>query len=149
MPQLKPNPALQQLDVLVGEWEMTNPQYPEVRGRVTFSWLDGGAFLVQRTEIDHPAAPDATMIIGRDESTEAYCVLYYDERGISRVYQMSLIDGVWRLWRESPGFHQHFMGTFSDEGTTIRGTWESSDDGSRWKHDFDLTYTRIGGSSSA
>jgi len=145
MPQRKPNPALQQLDALVGEWEMTNPQYPDVRGRATFAWLEGGAFLVQRTEVDHALAPNAVMIIGRDESTEAYSVLYHDERDVSRIYRMSLIGGVWKLWRDAPGFYQRFMGTFSDDGTTIRGYWEGSDDGSRWKHDFDLIYARLDG----
>jgi hypothetical protein len=147
MTQPKPNPALQGLDALVGEWEMANPQDPGVHGRATFAWLEGGAFLIQHTEIDHPAAPNATMIIGRDESTETYCMLYYDERGVSRIYQMSLVGGVWKLWRDASGFHQRFLGTFSDDGTTIKGYWEASDDGSQWKHDFDLSYTRIGGGS--
>ena len=102
MPQLTQIPALQRLDALVGEWELENPQYPEVRGRATFEWLEGGAFLVQHSEVDHAAVPNATMIIGRDESTETYCILYYDSRGVSRVYQMSLFDGVWKMCREAP-----------------------------------------------
>jgi hypothetical protein len=82
------------------------------------------------------------MIIGRDESTETYCILYYDSRGVSRVYQMSLSDGVWKMWREVPDFSQRFTGTFGDNGQTITGRWESSSDGAHWEHDFDLTYKK-------
>ena len=61
---LKPNPALKHLEVLVGEWEMESPLYPGQRGRVTFEWLEGGAFLVEHM------ADNATWLIGRDESAE-------------------------------------------------------------------------------
>jgi hypothetical protein len=43
----------------------------------------------------------------------------------------------------SADFSQRFTGTFSDDGDTIRGTWEKSFDGSHWVHDFDLTYRRV------
>jgi len=50
------------------------------------------------------------MIIGRDESTEAYSVLYHGERGVCRIYQMSLADGIWKLWRDAPGFWSALYG---------------------------------------
>ena len=56
---------------------------------------------------------------------------------------MSLRDGVWKLWRDAPGFSQRFEGRFSDDGKTISGRWEKSADGVQWEHDFDLTYTRV------
>ncbi|MGI8462194.1 MAG: hypothetical protein ACR2OC_11275 [Solirubrobacterales bacterium] len=61
---------------------------------------------------------------------------------------MSFSDGVWKLWRSSPDFspldfHQRFEGRFSDDGKTIAGSWETSDDGSSWSHDFDLAYARV------
>lgn len=34
-------------------------------------------------------------------------------------------------------------GTFSDDGQTIDGRWEISSDGSGWKDDFNLTYTKV------
>jgi hypothetical protein len=92
---------------------------------------------------DHAGVPNATMIIGRDDSAETYFVLYFDSRDVSRVYQMSLVDGVWKMWREAPGFWQRFTGRFSDDGNTIMASWEKSGDGSNWKHDFDLTYSKV------
>jgi hypothetical protein len=61
---------------------------------------------------------------------------------------MRFSDGVWTLLRDSPdfsplSFSQRFTGTFGDDGDTIRGPWETSNDGSTWEHDFDLTYTRV------
>jgi hypothetical protein len=82
-------------------------------------------------------------IIGLDDSTERFTMLYADARGVFRVYQMTLSDGVWKVWREAPGFHQRFTGTFSDDGATITAYWEGSRDGSNWEHDFDLTYTKV------
>ena len=70
-------------------------------------------------------------------------MLYYDTRGVSRIYQVSLDGGAWKIWREAPGFRQRFTGTFGDGGRTIHGRWETSDNGSAWEHDFDLTYTKL------
>jgi hypothetical protein len=142
MSRLPPNPTLKQLQVLIGEWEVEVPQFPGQRGRATFEWLEGGAYL--RFEADAPdPAPSATWIIGRDDSSETFTALYYDSRGVSRVYQMSFGEGVWRLWREAPGFWQRFSGTLGDDGGSIRGAWEKSPDGSRWELDFDLIYKRV------
>ncbi len=108
-----------------------------------FEWLEGGAFLVVHSDSEQAEFPTSTMIIGADDTIEAYCVLYFDSRSVSRVYQMSVRDGVWKLWREAPGFSQRFTGTFSDDGRTITGRWEKSTDGLQWEHDFDLTYTKV------
>jgi hypothetical protein len=121
MPQQTPYPALQRLEALVGEWKMESPQFPGGGGKARFEWLEGGAFLVHRSEVDYAAAPVAIMIIGGDQS---------------------IADGIWRLWREAPGFWQRFVGTFSDDGRTISGRWEKSVDGLKWEHDFDLNYTK-------
>lgn len=55
---------------------------------------------------------------------------YADARGVFRVYQMSLGDHVWKMWREAQGFFQRFTATFSDDDNTITGYWEGSRDGS-------------------
>jgi hypothetical protein len=141
-----PKPALERLDALVGEWNMegSHPLDPTtvVRGRAAFEWLVGGFFLVERWDVAHPDFPDGIQIIGWDDASETYAVHYFDSRGISRRYEMSLSDGVWTMWRESPGFSQRFTGTFGDGGKTITGRWERSSDGSNWEHDFDLTYRK-------
>ncbi len=112
------------------------------------------AFLIQHADaepVEFPVPAEwiknspfpLTTIIGLDDSTKTYSMLYADARGVLRVYQMSLSDGAWKTWREAPGFWQRFVGTFSDDGNTITGYWEKSSDGSHWEHDFDVTYTKI------
>jgi len=90
-----------------------------------------------------PGPPSATLIIGRDESSEAYTVLHCDSRGVSRVYQMSFAGSVWKMWRRAPGFWQRFSGTLADDGSSIRAAWKKSADGAGWEHDFDLIYRKV------
>jgi len=81
--QIPPNPMLKQFEALIGEWEVEVP-LPGQRGRATFEWLEGGAYLRYHAEAPDPA-PTATWIIGRDDSSDTYTVLHYDSRGVSRV----------------------------------------------------------------
>jgi hypothetical protein len=149
------NPVLSRLAVLVGEWtmEMAVEGRPVGRGRTVFEWLAGGAFLAQHADAEpSEGAPSeweanspmpVTTVIGLDDSSEGFCMLYADARGVFRVYQMSLAGGVWKLWREAPGFHQRFNGTFSPDGQTINGYWEASPDGTSWERDFDVSYLKV------
>ncbi|SRR6266566_444770 len=141
------NPALQRLNVLVGEWTMaiSSPAYPSAiaGGHASFEWLEGGAFLIMHLGVEQVGPPSGIVVIGRDESVETYSMLYFDSRGVSRIYEMSLEGSVWKMHRESPGFWQRFTATFDDDGTTITGRWEKSSDGSNWELDLDWSYTRI------
>ncbi|HSB00607.1 MAG TPA: hypothetical protein VLE49_08150, partial [Anaerolineales bacterium] len=96
----KTNSSLERLGVLVGEWnvEISSMSFdPDpsaiVRGRSSFEWLEGGAFLIERSEPNASDFPSGTMIIGPDDTAGTYCMLYFDSRGVSRIYQMSLRDG--------------------------------------------------------
>jgi hypothetical protein len=125
------------------QWEAFVGGQPIGRGPTVFDWLEGGAFLIEHSGAESPEFPSATTIIGGDDMIETYCMFQVDSRSVSRIYQMSLRDGVWKLWRDAPGFWQRFTGTFSSDGRTIHGRWEKSSDGSQWEVDFDLTYTRV------
>jgi hypothetical protein len=62
---------------------------------------------------------------------------------------MTLRDGVWQLVRDRPdftplAFHQRYTGRFGDDGRTIDGQWETSnDDGATWETDFGLTLRKV------
>jgi hypothetical protein len=152
--------ALARLDVFVGEWVVearfpgrgpapsdgagTGPQ-----ARSRFEWTLDGQFLVQRTEVPVPEAPDGLAIVSADPETGAYTQHYYDSRGVVRLYAMTFADGVWTLTRESADFSpldfgQRFTGTFSEDRNTIIGAWEKRPEGGEWEHDFALTYRRAG-----
>jgi hypothetical protein len=68
---------------------------------------------------------------------------YSDERGVCRVYQMSIGNGEWRLWRAGEPFSQWFKATFSDDENTITGRWEMTEDGTNYTTDFDVIYRRV------
>ncbi len=141
------------LELLAGEWEISVGGQDFGLGRTTFSWSDDGKFLHQHAEGDLPEDAPAewrenspmpvTTIMGVDDSTGRMVQLYADARGVFRIYEMSIEDGVWKVWREAPGFNQRFVGRISEDGRTITGAWEGSEDGVTWRHDFDLTYTKV------
>ena len=64
------------------------------------------------------------------------------QRGGRRVYAASIDDGAWRIWRDSPGFSQRFVGTFADEGDTVAGVWQLCTDDKTWQDDLKITYRR-------
>lgn len=101
------------------------------------------AHLIQRTVVELPEAPDSLSIIGCDAANGTYFQLYSDERGVCRVYEMSIGDGEWRLWRVGAPFSQRFTAVLSDDGYTMQGRWEMSEDGSSYRTDFDLVYRRV------
>lgn len=68
---------------------------------------------------------------------------YFDERGISRKYEVSLHDNIWKSQRNASGFWQRFKGTFVDNGNTIIGVSELSKDDRISEPDLQITYTRI------
>ena len=137
------DPGLEALDQLVGEWttEASHPMLPGtvVQGESTFEWLEGEKFLVYRSRNEHPDFPDAISVIG---DTEGLKMHYFDSRGVHRIYEVSIVQGVWKIWRDTPGFSQRFTGTFEDDGATITGQWDLSRDDSTWDDDLVITYRR-------
>jgi hypothetical protein len=139
--------ALKKLEPLVGEWRMTATPpgglpWPG-EGRTIFEWHESGAHLIERSTIDMPEAPDGVSIIGCDAANGIYYRLYSDDRGVCRVYGMSIDDSEWKLWRDGEPFPQRFSGRFADDGRTILGRWEKAEDGTNYTTDFDMTYSRV------
>jgi hypothetical protein len=140
------HPLLERLDAFIGEWSIEASFGPDATARAVFEWVLGGQFLVERSEV--PDAPDGIAIVGLDRDGQAYTQHYFDSRGVARVYAMTFSDGVWTLLRDAPDFTpldfwQRFTGEFSDDGRTISGRWETSQDGSTWEHDFGLIYRKV------
>ena len=140
--------ALRKLEPLLGAWTLkakwANGEVWPGGGRITFEWHDSKAHLVQRGTVDHPDAPDNISIIGCDAANDTYYQLYSDERGVCRVYRMSITNREWKLWREGAPFSQRFTATISEDGNTITGRWEIAEDGTSFAPDFDLTLSKVG-----
>jgi len=140
------NAAMEALEVLVGEWDLTmsdawflDPPSTEVSGSATVEWL-GDAFLRLRSYLGGEGQT-WDLVIGRSDARDAYTVLYHDERGVCRAFDMTFTGDEWNLLREDPDFHQRFLSHIEDG--RIVGHWEASDDGGEtWRKDFDLVFTR-------
>jgi hypothetical protein len=139
------NPAVDALDVLVGDWALTLTdawflESPDVRqhGRASVRWL-GEAFIELEAEMD--GEPTWHFVFGRSDADEQLVALYHDPRPTSRLFRMTFGNGEWRMLREDPDFHQRFVASVSPE--RIDGHWDASDDdGVTWRKDFDLIFER-------
>jgi hypothetical protein len=147
--------SLQHLARLLGRWttEATHPAMPGVvvHGTVTVEWLEGERFLIHRARTDHPEFPDSISIIGhvdRDRADvahgDALAMHYYDSRGVFRAYSAAFDAAAWRIWRDDPEFAQRFTGTYTDDGATIAGLWQTRQADGTWADDLAITYRRAG-----
>lgn len=132
---------------MVGEWELEargadGEPWPG-SGRFTFEWHPSVAHLVQRGTVDHPHAPASVSVIGCDGANGTYTQLYSDERGVCRVYAMTIDDRAWTLERRGEPFDQRWTSTFSTDGSTITGRWEIAEDGAPYRLDFEMTLRRV------
>lgn len=142
-----PNPALGQFNKLIGEWKTvgTHPYVTDkiLYGYASFKWIEGGAFMIWHSGIDEANFPTGVAILGSDDATGEFFMLYFDERKVSRKYNVSAKDNIIKWWRDAPGFSQRYTWTFADNDTII-GKGELCKDGRTWEGDLEQTFSRIG-----
>ena len=142
----KPNPALQPLAYLIGEWDtvVSHPMTGDARfsGKTSFEWIEGGAFLLMRSEVDDQRFPLGVSIFASDDSTGEYFMLTFDSRGVSRKYDVSVAENEWRTSRMTKEFSQRYVVTVSQGGNTMHGQGQMSRDGAAWEDDIGVVYTR-------
>jgi hypothetical protein len=138
---------LGRLDVLVGEWTQQVTGHGDPTGTISFAWALGDRYLLQRSTLPAPF-PHSLALIEYDEATAEFRQHYFDSRGVSRVYRMTLRDSEWTLLRTEGdftelSFAQRYVGTIADDGRSVEGRWEQSHDGGRtWERDFGLRFER-------
>ncbi len=143
----RPNPALERLAPLIGRWRTTgtHPLVPGTtfHGRTSFEWHEAGAFVEMRTEIEEPEIPSAVAIIGSDDSAGTLTMLYFDERDISRRYEVEVTNHAVSWHRDEAGFAQRMVLTVAADGTRLDMHGTMSHDGGAWEDDLQLTFERI------
>ena len=124
----EPNPDLRSLDRLVGTWELSG----DVRGTVTYEWMEGDFSLLQRVELEQQDGQRimGIEIIGHErpfgaEPGEEIRSRFYSNMGdtLDYVYELEGVHlKIWAGERDSPAY---FEGTFSADDDTItgRGEW--------------------------
>ena len=89
------------LDRLVGTWR-TEARFPNGvsgTGTTTFELVLGGEYLLQRATVEVDGPPEGLMVIGPDEHG-APTQHYFDSRGVTRRYAMTLEGDTWTLERD-------------------------------------------------
>lgn len=136
------------LNILEGEWDVTLSNLSMgkpgeiVKGKSVFSWIGDGAFLQQHSEYPGTPYPTFTAIMGVDDTTKKFILLYSDVRPAYRIVNMTLDNDSWETERLGTNFNQRFHSKISDHGKLITGYWEKSEDGGPWKKDFDIEYKK-------
>lgn len=129
---------MKRLEPLIGEWTVTS-SLGDVRAVATFEWTLGEAFVLQRSQIDLPEAPDALCVIA--PAGDDFTQHYFDSRGVVRIYAMTFDGTTWTLERDGEDFAQRYVGEFS--GNRIEGRWEIKQPGEAdFRLDFELSYDR-------
>jgi hypothetical protein len=140
-----PNAALKPLEFLIGDWRTTG-SHPmmsgkELSGRTSFAWHEGGAFLIMRSQVDEPQFPDGVAIIGSDDTAGEFAMIYFDERGTSRLMDVAVGDRTVTWRRDNPEFSQCL--TITVEGERLVSKGRMSRDGGPWENDLSQAFERI------
>ncbi len=143
----KENHLLKPFSVMIGEWETKglHPYLPgkSLSGRAVFEWIEGGAFLLWRSEMREPEFPNGVAIFGSDDATGEFFMLYFDERKISRKYDVSVEHNIVRWQRNSSDFSQRMVLTIAGDGNTMVSKGEMSKNAGSWEPDLELNYSRV------
>ena len=120
-----PSPDLKKLDRLVGTWEVSGG----AQGRVTYEWMEGGFFLLQRVDLEHRGQKiKGIEIIGHErpfaaEPSEEIKSRFYSSAGDTLDYVYELEGYALTIWGGEKGSPAYYRGTFSEDGDTLTGAW--------------------------
>jgi hypothetical protein len=140
-PAPTPNPDLQGLNRLVGTWDVTGG----ATGQITYEWMEGGFFLVQRVDLEQDGVRHKGIeIIGHEQTfgappSEDIKSRYYDNMGNTLDYVYEVEGDTLTIWGGERGSPAYFKGQFSADGDTCAGAWVYPGDGG-----YPSTMTRVG-----
>ncbi len=123
--QSKPNPDMKSLEKLVGTWKQSG----DVSGEITYEWMEGGFFLIQRVEFDHDGNKIKGMeVIGHlqlfgEEPGKDIKSRFYGSGGETFDYVYEVEGDMLTIWGGERGSPAYYKGQFSKDGNTLTGGW--------------------------
>ena len=123
---------LMRLEPLVGDWDVTLTHAwflesldTEIHGTASAEWY-ADAFLLLHGEFPGRTPEEGgsawSMAFARNDSRDTFVALYHDDRGVSRVFDMTYDGAEWTLLREDPDFHQRIVMRLADDRLDWRGS---------------------------
>jgi hypothetical protein len=141
------NKALFALEPFIGEWEYTmyNCWFLEsmestVKGFTTIERLHDSFVVIRNSDADKK--PDDIWVIGYSDPQQKYQMFYYDQRGVSRIFD-AFLDGQKMVFqREDNDMHQRLTLEITSDG--LHSVAEASEDqGTTWRKDLEMAYVKI------
>jgi hypothetical protein len=124
--QPEPSPDLKSLgERLLGSWEVSGG----ARGRVTFEWMEGNFFLIQRVELEQYGQRITGLeVIGHERPfgsgpSEEIKSRFYSNTGDTLDYVYELGGDALKIWAGEKGSPAYYEGTFDETGNTLSGAW--------------------------
>jgi hypothetical protein len=119
---IEPAAALRSLNRLVGTWTVSGPG--GLGGQVTYTWMEGGGFLVQSVDLVQGGERNTGVeYIGYDEASGTLRSHYFGGSGGILEYTYDLDGDTLTIWHPAPGSPAYFRGTFSADGKSNAGRW--------------------------
>lgn len=121
----QPSAALKRLERLVGTWKVSG----EAEGQITYAWMEGGFFLIQRVDLQQDGHhTQGIEIIGHlrpfsGETSPDLHSRYYGSAGETFDYVYELDGDTLTIWGGEKGSPAYYRGTFSADGGTLTGSW--------------------------
>jgi hypothetical protein len=140
------NKALAALEPLIGEWKYTmyNAWFLEsmdtkVEGFTTIERLHDSFIVVRSTDADKK--PSDIWVIGYSDPQQKYEMFYYDQRGVSRIFNMTFDGKKIVFLREDKDFYQRITLEITADG--LHSVAEASEDkGKTWRKDLEMSHVR-------
>jgi hypothetical protein len=122
---------------LVGTWELSG----DVGGRVTYEWMEGGFFLLQRVDLGQEGK--GMEVIGHErplgaEPSADIKSRFYSSTGGTLDYVYELEGDALTIWFGERGSPAYYRGTFDEDGGVLTGAWHYPGGG------YEAISTRVG-----
>jgi hypothetical protein len=138
----RPAKAVADLAPFIGTWDTSGTVLDadgkaagELKATDIYEWFPGEFFVLHHVEGTlGDAEVRALEVIGVGEG-DGCVARSYDNAGQSDEYAVALRGRSWTI----DGSTQRFRGSFSEDFTTLEGSWEASDDGKTWRWWMNIT----------
>jgi hypothetical protein len=120
-----PGADLKPFERLIGTWRVDGG----AEGQVTYEWMEGGFFLVQKVALEQSGQSIRGMeIIGHlrpfgQEPTPEIHSRFYDSMGNTLDYVYEMEGDTLTIWAGEKGSPAYYRGTFSSDGKKASGEW--------------------------